>query len=56
VPGSVKIGMWRGNGRRMFVSIRRSMPAVRVETDGLDRDAFLISLPDAAVVVDALHD
>jgi hypothetical protein len=54
VPGSVKIGTWRGKGRRMFVSIRRSSPAVRIETTGLDRDAFLVSVSDAGAVVDAL--
>lgn len=51
VPGSVKIGTWRGNGRKMFVSIRRSTPAVRIEATGLDRDAFLVSVPDADGVV-----
>jgi hypothetical protein len=54
VPGSVKIGTWRGNGRRMYVCIRRSTPAVRIETTGLDRDAFLVSVPDARELVDAL--
>lgn len=54
VPGSVKIGTWRGKGRKMYVCIRRSTPAVRVETTGLDRDAFLVSVPDAADIVDAL--
>lgn len=54
VPGSVKIGTWRGKGRTMFVSIRRSVPAVRIETVGLDRDAFLVSVPNATSVVSAL--
>jgi hypothetical protein len=54
VPGSVKIGTWRGQGRKMYVSIRRSTPAVRVEATGVDRDAFLVSVPDAAEIVDAL--
>lgn len=54
VPGSIKIGTWRGQGRRMYVSIRRSAPAVRIETTGLDRDAFLVSVSSAAAVVDAL--
>ena len=54
VPGRVKIGTWRGQGRKMFVSIRRSSPAVRIEATGLDRDAFLVSVPDADEVVDAL--
>jgi hypothetical protein len=54
VPGSVKIGTWRGKGRKMFVSIRRSSPAVRIETAGPDRDAFLVSLRDADEVVNAL--
>lgn len=54
VPGSVKIGTWRGKGRKMFVSIRRSSPAVRIEATGLDRDAFLVSVPDAEHVVRAL--
>lgn len=56
VPGSIKIGTWRGKGRRIYVCVRRSTPAVRIEAVGLDRDAFLISVPDAAAVVDALHD
>jgi hypothetical protein len=54
VPGRVKIGTWRGKGRKMFVSIRRSTPAVRIEATGLDRDAFLVSVPDAEEVIDAL--
>lgn len=54
VPGSVKIGTWRGKGRRMYVSIRRTTPAVRIEATGLDRDAFLVSVPDAAEIVTAL--
>lgn len=54
VPGSIKIGTWRGKGRKMFVSIRRSFPAVRIETVGLDRDAFLVSVPNATSVVTAL--
>ena len=54
VPGSVKVGTWRRKGRKMFVSIRRSSPAVRIETTGLDRDAFLVSVPDADDIVHAL--
>jgi hypothetical protein len=54
VPGRIKIGTWRGRGRRMFVCVRRSVPAVRIETVGLDRDAFLVSVPNAAGVVNAL--
>jgi hypothetical protein len=54
VPGSVKIGTWRGKSRKMLVSIRRSTPAVRIEATGLDRDAFLVSVPDADAVVTAL--
>jgi hypothetical protein len=54
IPGSVKIGTWRGKGRKMYVCIRRSTPAVRVEAAGLDRDAFLVSAPDAAAIVDEL--
>ncbi len=56
VPGSVKIGTWRGQGRKMYVCIRRSTPAVRLETPGLDRDAFLVSVADAAELVDELTD
>lgn len=56
VPGSVKIGTWRGKGRRMYVCARRSVPAVRIEASGLDRDAYLVSVPDAAAVVAALTD
>lgn len=54
VPGAVKIGTWRGKARKMFVSVRRSVPAVRIETVGMDRDAFLVSVPDARSVVTAL--
>jgi hypothetical protein len=54
VPGSVKVGTWRRNGRKVFVSIRRSTPAVRIEATGLDRDAFLVSVSDADGVVTAL--
>lgn len=56
VPGTTKIGTWRGEGRRMYVCVRRATPAVRIETTGLDRDAFLVSVPDAADVVAALTD
>jgi hypothetical protein len=56
VPGSVKVGTWRGKGRKLFVSVRRSTPAVRIEATGLDRDGFLVSVPDADGVVTALSD
>jgi hypothetical protein len=56
VPGSVKIGTWRGKGRKMYVSIRRSTPAIRLETTGLDRDAFLVSIPNASELVATLTD
>jgi hypothetical protein len=51
VPGAAKVGTWRGQGRRMFVNVRRGVPAVRIEVTGLDRDAFLVSVPDAAGIV-----
>jgi hypothetical protein len=54
VPGGVKVGTWRGSGRTMYVCIRRSTPAVHLEVSGLDRDAFLVSVPDARQLVDAL--
>lgn len=56
VPGSVKIGTWHGKGRKMFVRIRRSTPAVRIEANDLDRDAFLVSVSEASEVVTALSD
>jgi len=56
IPGSVKIGTWRGKGRTMYVSIRRSTPAIRIEAAGLDRDAYLVSVADARELVDALTD
>jgi len=37
----------------MYVSVRRSTPAVRIETTGLDRDAFLISTPDVHTIVNS---
>jgi hypothetical protein len=56
VPGRTRIGTWRGKGRTTFVSIRHSLPAVRIETTGLDRDAFIVSVSDAQDIVDALSD
>jgi hypothetical protein len=54
VPGSVKVGTWRDKSRTTYVSIRRSTPAVRIETTGLDHDAYLVSVPDAAELVHRL--
>jgi hypothetical protein len=54
IPGRVKIGTWRGKGRKSYVCARRSTPAVRIETTGLDRDSFLVSVPDARQIVDEL--
>lgn len=56
VPGRIKVGTWRGKKRTTFVSVRRAVPAVRIETVGLDRDSFLVSVPNARDVVAALSD
>jgi hypothetical protein len=54
VPGRIRIGTWHAKGRTMFVSVRHPRPAVRIETTGLDRDAFLVSVSDPQVIVDAV--
>jgi hypothetical protein len=47
VPFGAKIGTWRGNGRRYFVRIDRSSPAVHLETSRGPYDAYLVSITDA---------
>ncbi|WP_181772756.1 hypothetical protein [Amycolatopsis pittospori] len=59
VSGVLKVGFWGlGTGVRQLVSVRRGVPAVRVEVDraasGLHFDELLISTPNAVEVADAL--
>jgi hypothetical protein len=54
LPGSKKIGTWRGRGHRQFVVARQGMPAVRVRLEGTTFDELIVSTPDAeAVAADA---
>lgn len=55
VPGSTKIGTWRDGGRRVFVCVRDSKPAVRIETAGRDAaggqyDAFIVTSDDPRAI------
>jgi hypothetical protein len=54
IPGRVKIGTWRGRGRRAFVVARRDVPAVRVTLAGTGHDELLVSTPEAEPIVAAL--
>jgi hypothetical protein len=50
LPGSKKIGTWRGRDGKAFVVARRGVPAVRVELAGQDYRRLLVSTPDAVDV------
>lgn len=59
ISGVLKVGFWGlGTGVRQLVSVRRGVPALRVEVDragsGLHFDELLISTRDAAEVAEAL--
>ncbi len=59
VSGVLKVGFWGlGTGVRQLVSVRRGVPALRVEVDraasGLSCDELLISARNAAEAADAL--
>lgn len=47
LPGVVKIGTWRRRGRRQFVAVHSSRPALRLVTSGLRFDSYLVSAEDA---------
>ena len=54
LPGRVKIGTWRGGGRR-FIVARRGIPAVHVFLEGAHYDELVVSLPGAERVAAGLR-
>ncbi len=50
IPGSTKIGTWRGKDGKSFVVARRGMSAVKVELTGQEFTGLLVSTPDAQEV------
>jgi hypothetical protein len=54
LPGSRKIGTWRGRGERTLVCVRRDQPALRIRLDGQRYDTLLIGTDDAATLAEAL--
>jgi hypothetical protein len=60
IPGSTKIGTWRDGGRRVFVCVRDSKPAVRIETVGRDDaggqyDGFIVTHDDPHTIADEIN-
>lgn len=51
IPGVVKIGTWRGRGRRTLVVAYRNQPGLRLALEGQGVDEVVLSHPDAADVV-----
>ena len=56
VPGRVRIGSWRGRGRRGYVVVRRGQPALRVALEGESYDELLVGCPGLLGVVAALRE
>jgi hypothetical protein len=55
LPHRIKIGTWRGRGRRQFLVARRDIPAVHIFLTGTGFDELVVSLPDAHRVADELR-
>ncbi len=60
VPGSAKIGTWRGRGRSLFVCVRDSKPAVRIETVGSAAgggryDGFIVTSDDPHTIAEQIN-
>lgn len=51
VPGLLRVGTWRRRGRRTIVALRRGDPVLHLETDGKQHRTFLLSTPDAELLV-----
>lgn len=49
------VGTWRRRGGKQLVSLRRGVPAVRLELDGMGYDEILVSTPDASRVLEQLR-
>ena len=54
LPGSRKIGTWRGREGTTLVSVRRGRPAVRVRLAGQRFDTLLLDVDDPAALAAAL--
>jgi hypothetical protein len=60
VPGSTKIGTWRGRDRSFFVCVRGSRPAVRVDTVGRAAsggryDGFIVTSDDPHTIAEQIN-
>ena len=55
IPGRVKIGTWRGRGRRSLVVARRGAPAVRLALAGHGVSEVVVSTPNAEAVAAAIR-
>lgn len=51
IPGLIKIGTWRGRGRRTLVVAYRNQPGLRLALAGQPVDDVVLSHPDAPDVV-----
>jgi hypothetical protein len=55
LPGRIKLGTWRGRGRRSFVAVRRGEPALRLALTGHKFDSVIVSTPDAEALAEELR-
>lgn len=55
LPGHRLIGTWRGRDYKAYVSVKREVPALRVELAGQKYDELLVSHPDAAALAEQLR-
>jgi hypothetical protein len=60
IPGSTKIGTWRDSGRRVFVCVRDSKPAVRIEAVERDAaggqyDGYIVTSEDPHTIADQIN-
>ena len=55
VPGQIKVGIWRRVGARVYVSVRRGQPAVKLTlADGGEWGSLIIGCADPEQVAAAL--
>ena len=55
IPRRMKIGVWRGRGRRQFVVARRGLPAVHVRLDGARHDELIVSTEHAREIAEQIQ-
>jgi hypothetical protein len=55
VPGRVKVGTWRGRGRRQLISVRRGQPAIHLRLSDVRVTDVIIGMEGAESLAAALR-